>query len=74
MEVHINKELMPEIKSLVVTLKFEDIDEFVNKAIRDKILELKKKSFIEITNKVSSGLEKSNINEQEMLKEFERNR
>jgi len=67
MEVHIRKELVPEIKNLVVTLKFDNMDEFVNSAIRDKILELRKKRFVEITDKVSSGLKGNGLKEEDIL-------
>ena len=74
MEVHIRKDLEPEIKTIVQTLKFANMEEFINLAVREKILELKKKKFIEISNKIAEGLRKSNIAEEEMLEEFEKRR
>ena len=47
MEIQISKELEPEVKSLVIALKFKSMEEFVNRVIREKILEIRKKRFIE---------------------------
>ncbi len=43
MKVKLNKELEIEVKKLILDLKSKSIEEFINNAIRDKILELKKK-------------------------------
>mgnify|MGYP001572679984 CR=1 FL=1 len=43
MEIQISKELEPEVKAIVLALKFKSMEEFVNKAIRNKILEIRKK-------------------------------
>jgi metal-responsive CopG/Arc/MetJ family transcriptional regulator len=39
MEIHIPQELIPEIEKIVQTLKFSNKEEFINSAIRDKILD-----------------------------------
>ncbi len=74
MEVSISKELEPEVKALVLALKFKSMEEFVNRAIRDKILEIRKGRFIEITNRVAEGLRKKGIREEEIMVEFEKSR
>jgi len=45
--------------------------EFVQEAIRDKVLELRKLRFFSITDKVAANLKKKNISEREILKHFE---
>ena len=67
MEIHIDKKLAPELQNLVTTLKFKNIEEFINKAIRDKILEVKRKRFFEISNKISESLKEQGITEKEKL-------
>ena len=74
MEVHIDKKLTPELQNLVTTLKFKSIEEFINKAIRDKILEIKRKRFLEISDKISESLKEQHITEQEILSDFKRKR
>lgn len=74
MEIHIDKRLTPELQNIVLTLKFKNIEEFINKAIRDKILEIKRKRFFEITDKISESLEEQGITEEEILNDFEKKR
>ena len=74
MEIQLSKELEPEIRNLVIALKFKSMEDFVNKAIRDKILEIRKKKFIEITDKISEGLKRKGIKEEAVLVEFEKRR
>ena len=74
MEIHIDKKLAPELQNLVTTLKFKNIEEFINKAIRDKILEVKRKRFFEISNKISESLEEQGIVEQEIVNNFKKKR
>ncbi len=74
MEIHIDKKLTPELQNIVTTLKFKNIEEFINKAIRDKILEVKRKRFFELSDKISESLEEQDITEQEIVNNFSFNR
>ena len=74
MEIRIDKKLTPELQNIVTTLKFKNIEEFINKAIRDKILEVKRKRFFEISNKISESLEEQGIVEQEIVNNFKKKR
>jgi len=67
MEIRIDKKLTPELQNIVTTLKFKNIEEFINKAIRDKILEVKRKRFFELSNKISESLKEQGITEKEKL-------
>lgn len=70
MEIHIDKKLAPELQNLVTTLKFKSAEEFINKAIRDKILEIKRRRFFEISNKISKSLEEQGITEEKIINDF----
>lgn len=74
MEIHIDKKLTPEIQNIVATLKFKSIEEFINKAIRDKILEIKRKRFFELSDKISESLKEQGLTEQEIINNFEKKR
>ena len=74
MEIRIDKKLTPELQNIVTTLKFKNIEEFINKAIRDKILEVKRKRFLELSNKISESLEEQGIAEQEIVNNFKKKR
>jgi predicted transcriptional regulator len=74
MEIHIDKELTPELENIVATLKFRNKEEFINKAIRDKILEIKRKRFFEISDKISESLEGRGITEEEIINKFKKKR
>ena len=67
MEINIDKKLTSELQNIVTTLKFKNIEEFINKAIRDKILEVKRKRFFELSNKISESLKEQGITEKEKL-------
>lgn len=70
MEIHIDKKLTPELQNIVTTLKFKNIEEFINKAVRDKILEVKRKRFFEISDKLSESLKKQGIQEEQIINDF----
>lgn len=74
MEIHIDKKLTPELQNLVAALKFKNVEEFINKAIRDKIIEIKRKKFLEISSKISESLKTEGVTEQEILNDFGRKR
>ena len=74
MEIQISKEFEPEVKRLMVAIKLKSIEEFINRAIKDKILQAKKERFIEISNRIHSGLKKKGIEDEHILEDFERKR
>lgn len=74
MEIKIDKELTPKLQKLVAALKFKSTEEFINKAIRDKILEIKRKRFFEISDKISESLEEQGISEEEIINDFKEKR
>ncbi len=74
MEVHIDNKLNPDLQNIVAALKFKNVEEFINKAIRDKILEVKRKRFFEISNGISKSLKEQGIKEHEMIDSFDKKR
>ncbi|MFQ6003424.1 MAG: hypothetical protein ACE5KJ_06725 [Candidatus Zixiibacteriota bacterium] len=59
-----------EFKELIESFGYESEEEFVKEAVEDKILELQKKTFFEISDKVKEGLIKKGITEIDVLKAF----
>ncbi len=59
--------LPDELNKAIVELGFSGNSEFIEEAVRDKLLELKKKTFFEISDKISLGLKKNKVASQEIL-------
>ncbi len=60
-----------ELKDIISELGFEG-NEFIEEAVREKILELKRKRFFEISDKVASGLKDNKISQKEIIDDFEK--
>jgi len=69
--LRIPDDLTLEVNNIVQDFGFQNKEEFVQEAIRDKVLELRKLRFFSITDKVAANLKKKNISEREILKHFE---
>jgi hypothetical protein len=63
------KKLIQEINRVALESGFRTNSEFVEEAVRQKMLELKKAKFFEITNRVSRGLKKSGTSFEKILGE-----
>ncbi|MFH1275664.1 MAG: ribbon-helix-helix domain-containing protein [Candidatus Woesearchaeota archaeon] len=70
--IKISEEILPQVDSIVKEFGFETKEEFIQEAIRDKILEIRKKVFFEGTDKISENLRKQGISEKEILDDFNR--
>lgn len=57
-------------REFIESFGYESEDEFVKEAVEDKILELMKKSFFEISDRVRDALVKKGISEKDVLKAF----
>lgn len=66
----LSEDILPGVESIVTQFGFKNKEEFFQEAIRDKVLELQKKIFLEGTNQISKNLKKKGITEKEMLEEF----
>ncbi|KYK33945.1 MAG: hypothetical protein AYK19_12650 [Theionarchaea archaeon DG-70-1] len=60
-----------DIKMIVDEFGFDSEEEFVEEAVAEKILELKKQIFFNITNQVGAALRSKRITVKQMLEEFE---
>jgi hypothetical protein len=61
-----------DIKMVMDEFGFESEKEFVEEAISEKILELKKQIFLNITDQIATGLRSKGISAKDLLDEFER--
>ena len=70
LKVTVGVESRKTLKELIESFGYESEEEFIREAVEDKILELKKKSFFEISDKVKDALIKKGISESEILEAF----
>ncbi|MBU1252167.1 MAG: hypothetical protein KJ905_01725 [Nanoarchaeota archaeon] len=64
--------LPDELTQIISELGFEGNSEFIEGAIKDKILELKKQRFFKISDKILQGLRANKIGHKEILDNFEK--
>jgi len=57
-------------KEVIKSFGYDSEEEFLREAVEDKIIDLQKKSFFEITDNVKDSLVKKGISEDEILKAF----
>ncbi len=69
--LRIPDDLTLEVNTIVQDFGFQNKEEFVQEAIRDKVLELRKLRFFSITDKIATNLKKKKISEREILQHFE---
>ncbi|ODS38137.1 MAG: hypothetical protein A7316_00080 [Candidatus Altiarchaeales archaeon WOR_SM1_86-2] len=72
--ISISDEMEEGISNIMSKFGFESKRDFIEVATRDKILELKKRIFFELSNEIARGLNKSGVEEEEILEEFEKMR
>ena len=72
--VQLSEDLQPQITEVVNRLGFKNQEEFIEEAVRDKILEIKKKQFFAGSDLITQGLSKKKITEKQILEDFERQR
>lgn len=70
LEVTVLAESKKNFREVIESFGYESEDEFLKEAVEDKILELKKKSFFEISDRVKDALIKKGILEKDILKAF----
>ncbi|MBS3120527.1 hypothetical protein J4420_02335 [Candidatus Woesearchaeota archaeon] len=68
--IEVSEDIAPAIEQIVHDFGFSGREEFFEEAIRDKVLELQKKSFITGSNKIADKLRKKSITEENILKDF----
>ncbi len=63
-------ENLKNFRELIKSLGYESEEEFIKEAVEEKIIELKKKAFFEISDKVKEALVKKGISEKDILIAF----
>jgi len=71
-KVKLSDELADELNRIIIELGFNGNSEFVEEAIKDKILELKKQKFFQISDRAALGLKNSKVNPNEILDGFDK--
>ena len=64
--------LPDELERIVSELGFNGDSEFIEEAVRDKILELKRQKFFQISDRVALGLKNNKISPKEILDDFDK--
>jgi hypothetical protein len=70
-KITLSEKTEKDIKMIVEEFGFGSEEEFVEEAVAEKILELKKQIFFNITDQVGAALRSKGITAKQMLKEFE---
>jgi len=66
----IPSDVASQVEEIIDTFGFKNQEEFVQEAIRDKVLELKKKLFIMGSDKIAAGLQQKGITEKDLFSDF----
>lgn len=69
-EIKLPEKLATELRKIAIELGFNGNSEFVEEAVKEKILELKKRQFFHISDKVARGLKGRGISSKEMIEKF----
>ena len=67
----LRKDIRKAAEEMAEECGFSSVDEFINQTVEKRILELKKHTFIERSDKIKEGLSKKGISEKDILKDFE---
>ncbi len=70
----LRKDLRKAAEEVAKEWGFSSLDEFINQAVEERIIELKKHEFKKRSDKIKEGLEKEGISEQDILDDFEKKR
>ena len=70
----LRKDIRKAAEEMAEEWGFSSVDEFINQAVEERILELKKRTFIERSNKIKEGLSKKGFSKKDILKDFEEKR
>ena len=71
-KIKLPDELTAELNRIISELGFNGNSEFIEEAVRDKILELKRQRFFQISDKIALGLKNNKVGSKEILDDFEK--
>ena len=63
-----------EIRKIASKVGFKNEEEFIKEAVEEKILKFKKLLFDDITTDIRVGLKKKRINQEDILRDFNKSR
>lgn len=69
--IKVSDEIAPKIELIVNEFGFKNKEEFFQKAIRDKVIELNKKIFFRGSEVIANRLKKKRISEKNILSDFD---
>lgn len=69
---YLTPQIKQEVKELVSELRYPDEEAFIREAIEDKIKDLKRKIFFEVTDAIKKDLRMRSISSQEILEDFDK--
>ncbi len=69
--IKVSDEIAPKIDFIVTEFGFKNQEEFFQEAIRDKVIELNKKTFFRGSNMIANRLKKKGVTEKDILSDFE---
>lgn len=70
----LKEDLQVEVDKLVEELGFSGREEFINEAVESRVLELKKKKFIERSDWIGEKLKSKGLSKKDILEDFEEKR
>ena len=71
MEIKLSEELKKEMSG-VASYGYGGVKEFIEDAIRRRILDLKKIEFLSVIGKIRDGMKKRGLKEEDILENFEK--
>jgi len=71
-KIKFSEKIEKDIKMVMDEFGFDSENEFVEEAVSEKILELKKQIFFNITDQIATGLRSKGVSAKQILDEFER--
>jgi ribosomal protein S8 len=72
MEVKVSSKIKKEISEILEGYGYKNEKEFIEDALRRRILELKKIDFLVKTEKIRKAMRKKGVTEEEILRDFEK--
>ncbi|MGM0510838.1 MAG: hypothetical protein ACQESD_06920 [Thermoplasmatota archaeon] len=70
----LRKDIQKAAEKIADEWGFSSVDDFINEAVEERIIELKKHEFVERTDKIKEELKKKGLSGKDVLKDFEERR
>jgi len=70
----LRKDIQKAAEKIANEWGFSSVDDFINEAVEERIIELKKHKFVERSDKIKEELKKKGLSEKDILNDFEERR